>query len=159
MMDIRPYQASDVPSILALLAQLQAVELAYQPARKSAPEVGANDIWEETTKFLADGKADVLVASAEGKVIGVGIGYETVLGDQSLALAVRRVGYVSDLVVDAAWRGKGIGRAVLQDLMECFRKRGLKTARIGAIIENQGAIRLYQEMGFAQVSVAMERPL
>jgi hypothetical protein len=35
----------------------------------------------------------------------------------------------------------------------------LKTARIGAIIENQGAIRLYQEMGFAQVSVAMERPL
>ena len=92
-------------------------------------------------------------------MIGVGIGYETVLGDQSLALAVRRVGYVSDLVVDAAWRGKGIGRAVLQDLMECFRKRGLKTARIGAIIENQGAIRLYQEMGFAQVSVAMERPL
>ena len=53
MIDIRPYQASDVPSILALLAQLQAVELAYQPARKSAPEVGANDIWEETTKFLA----------------------------------------------------------------------------------------------------------
>ena len=159
MIDIRPYQASDVPSILTLLAQLQAVELAYQPARKSAPAVGANDIWEETTKFLADGKADVLVASAEGKVIGVGIGYETVSGDQSLALAARRVGYVSDLVVDAAWRGKGIGRAVLQDLMECFRKRGLKTARIGAIIENQGAIRLYQEMGFSQVSVAMERPL
>jgi ribosomal-protein-alanine N-acetyltransferase len=101
----------------------------------------------------------VLVAEQGGQLIGVGIGYETVSGDLSLTLEARRTGYVSDLVVQEAWRGKGVGRDLLNGLLARFRARGLKTARIGAISENVGAIKLYERMGFSQVSVAMERPL
>jgi ribosomal protein S18 acetylase RimI-like enzyme len=159
MTEIRPFAASDIPAIKVLLAELQAVEAVFQPRRKSAPEVAAEELWAEGKKMVDEGKGVVLVAEQGGQLIGVGIGYETVSGDLSLTLEARRTGYVSDLVVHEAWRGKGVGRDLLNGLLARFRARGLKTARIGAISENVGAIKLYERMGFSQVSVAMERPL
>jgi ribosomal protein S18 acetylase RimI-like enzyme len=159
MPEIRPFTASDVSAIKLLLAQLQAVEAAHQPRRKSAPEVAAEEIWAEGQKMVNEGKGVVLVAEQGGVLVGVGIGYESLSGDLSLTLEARRTGYVSDLVVHEAWRSKGIGRDLLNGLLARFHARGLKTARIGAITENAGAIKLYEQMGFNQVSVALERPL
>jgi len=159
MTEIRPFVAADIPAIQALLEQLQAVELSHQPDRKSPPTVAAHDIWRETEGLLAKGSADVLVAVAGAALIGVCIGYENQSGDQSLTQEARRSGYISDLVVDTAWRGKGVGRSLLEAMFDRFRARGLKVSRIGAISENLGAIRLYQEMGFKPVSIALEKPL
>jgi len=153
---IRPYVPADVAAIKRLLAQLQAVEAALQPARKSAPAVAAEEIWGETQRLLDEGKAEVFVAEDSGAIVGVGIGYENRSGDLSLTIEARRSGYVSDLVVDSSRRGQGIGRALLAALLERFRHRGLKIGRIGAITENVDAIRLYQDVGFKPVSVALE---
>jgi len=159
MPEIRPFTVADVPAIKVLLAQLQAVELALQPKRKSQPEVAAEELWAEGQKMVDEGKGVVLVAEQGGVLVGVGIGYETVSGDLSVTLEARRTGYISDLVVHESWRGKGIGSDLLNGLMARFRARGLHTARIGAITENAGAIKLYEQIGFKHVSVAMERPL
>jgi ribosomal protein S18 acetylase RimI-like enzyme len=159
MPNIRPFIISDVSAIKVLLAQLQAIEAEHQPKRKSAPETAAEDIWAEGQKLVNEGKGVVLVAEKGGVLVGVGIGYETLSGDLSLTLEARHTGYVSYLVVHEAWRGKGIGRDLLNGLLARFRARGLKTARISAITENSGAIKLYEQIGFNQVSVALERPL
>ena len=159
MPDIRSFLPADVPAIKALLAQLQAVEAAHQPKRKSPPAIASEEIWAESQKMVDEGKGVVLVAEQDGVLVGVGVGYEAVSGDLSLSLEARRTGYVSDLVMDEAWRGRGVGSALLNGLLERFRARGLKTARIGAITENVGAIKLYEKMGFSQVSVALERSL
>ncbi len=155
----RPYAPEDVPAIKALLAELQKVEAAHQPVRKASPTAMADDVWEETSRLLADGKAHVVVAEADGLVVGVGIGFESQSSDLSLTVEARRTGYISDLVIAPGLRGKGLGRAILGDLFARFRERGLKTARIAAISENAGAIKLYQEIGFKPVSIALERSL
>ncbi len=159
MPNVRPFSPTDIPAIKTLLAQLQAVEAALQPNRKSDPAVAAEEIWSEGEKMINEGKGVVFVALMDDVIIGVGIGFEDNLDDPSLAMEARKVGYISDLIVDQEWRGKGVGTDLLQSLLGWFRDHGLKIARIGAITENKGAIKLYEQMGFAQVSVALERPL
>ena len=72
---------------------------------------------------------------------------------------VRRHGYVSDLVVDEAWRGKGIGRLLIGEAERLTREKGLKRLVIGVMAGNDGAERLYGELGFSVYAKAMMKPL
>ena len=72
---------------------------------------------------------------------------------------VRRHGYVCDLVVDEEWRGKGIGRLLLAEAERCTREKGLKRLVIGVMAGNDGAERLYAELGFSVYAKAMMKAL
>lgn len=56
--------------------------------------------------------------------------------------------YISDLWVDPAHQGLGIGSALLSATLRTMRAEGLKRARIDTHAANEGAIRLYEELGF-----------
>jgi ribosomal protein S18 acetylase RimI-like enzyme len=72
---------------------------------------------------------------------------------------LRRHGYVSDLVVDAAWRGKGVGRLLIGEAERLTQEKGLKRLVIGVMAGNAGAERLYGELGFSVYAKAMMKPL
>jgi ribosomal-protein-alanine N-acetyltransferase len=54
--------------------------------------------------------------------------------------------------VDPAYRGLGIGRQLLVDLMEHARKSGHRKVRLDARADNQVALRLYDSCGFKKIS-------
>lgn len=61
-------------------------------------------------------------------------------------------GWVNILAVARAWRGKGLGSALLTTSMEGFRAAGLETVGLGVDAENwTGALRLYESIGFRAV--------
>jgi ribosomal-protein-alanine N-acetyltransferase len=64
--------------------------------------------------------------------------------------------YISDLWVSPAHQGLGIGSALLLRTLTEMRSEGLKRARIDTHAANEGAIRLYQELGFAIVWRGMQ---
>ncbi|KQW30839.1 hypothetical protein ASE36_00605 [Rhizobium sp. Root274] len=75
------------------------------------------------------------------------------LGDE-IAGWIAREGerdYISDLWVNPAYQGLGIGSALLSATLRAMRAKGLKQARIDTHAANEGAIRLYEELGFAVV--------
>ncbi len=55
---------------------------------------------------------------------------------------------VETLVVDPAYRGMGIGTALLQKAEERAKSMGKRTMSLGVIGENVGAIRLYERLGY-----------
>jgi ribosomal protein S18 acetylase RimI-like enzyme len=83
------------------------------------------------------------VAESEGEVIG----YVT-----TTVAEARLQGRVADMVVDARFRGHGIGRALIQVALADFRRRGLRLARIEALADNEPACGLYRQLGFQELS-------
>jgi ribosomal protein S18 acetylase RimI-like enzyme len=59
-----------------------------------------------------------------------------------------RCGEISDLIVAPAYRGCGIGTAMIQYLTRSARDMHAECVEIGAFTSNTGAIALYRRLGF-----------
>ena len=64
--------------------------------------------------------------------------------------------YISDLWVSPGHQGLGIGSALASSLLREMRAEGLKRARIDTHAGNEGAIRLYKDLGFTIVWRGMQ---
>lgn len=73
----------------------------------------------------------VLAEDPEGRPIGTG----RMLAD----------GHIGRVAVLPAWRGRGVGRALVAALLELARRRGLHRVRLAA---QTGAIGFYETLGF-----------
>ena len=96
------------------------------------------------------GPHPALVAVEDGVVAGFG----------SLSPFRERAAYattVEDSVyVDAAWRGHGVGRALLDELVSLARTRGFHTVIARVSGHNEPSIALHRSRGFVPVGVERE---
>lgn len=58
---------------------------------------------------------------------------------------------VKRMYVDRAWRGKGVGRALLETLIAHARTLGYHHLRLGTLSDMSAARSLYQSLGFAPI--------
>ena len=59
-------------------------------------------------------------------------------------------GFIKDIAVVPAWRGKGVGDALLQQVFGAFLARGLPHVDLKVIAANASAIRLYHRAGMIE---------
>ncbi|MFA6188435.1 MAG: GNAT family N-acetyltransferase [Sulfuricurvum sp.] len=94
--------------------------------------------------FLLDTPgAIVLVAQEDDCVIGMA-SVQTLI---STAMG-EYVGLIEDVVVNEAYRGRGIGKLLLEALIAESEKLGLKRLALGADHRNYNALAFYQKQGF-----------
>ena len=62
------------------------------------------------------------------------------------------VGFIPNLAIDAAFRGLGIGRKLLEYAKEHFRQLGLSVVRIETLAHNDVGNHLYRSVGFEEVA-------
>lgn len=132
---IRPVEPSDARALQANCwpAQLEA-----------AVSVFISDVLRRTSHDLAWG----VVALRDGITIGYG---------QIARWA--RIGEISDLIVAEAWRDQGVGTAIIRNLLDIARQKGMQQVEIGAHLANEGALRLYRRLGFIdQRQITMQLP-
>jgi ribosomal protein S18 acetylase RimI-like enzyme len=60
-------------------------------------------------------------------------------------------GFIKDLAVVPAWRGRGIGETLLQQTFWSFWQRGVYSCDLKVMAENTHAIALYRRMGMTVV--------
>ena len=86
---------------------------------------------------------------------------ESVVGWASLNRFNPRPAYdhVTDfsVYVDREWRGKGIGRQLLDTLVELARQIGFHKMVLSALASNDAGIRLYTRAGFSPVGIYREQ--
>ncbi|KAI9021435.1 acyl-CoA N-acyltransferase [Phycomyces nitens] len=58
--------------------------------------------------------------------------------------------HVEDVVVDEAWRGKGVGKALLSKVIEISQSLHTKTLDLTSRPEREAANGLYRKLGFVQ---------
>ena len=149
---IRPMREEDRAAVVDLIWQLNLHEKQLSDTRSDRREDAVACLaWND--ERIREGGAH-RVAECEGRVAA----YMCLVIDMAppfVRAELRRHLCVADLVVDAAWRGRGIGRALLAEAETYARQRGLRHVLIGVASGNDGADRLYAAQGFRPYS--MER--
>lgn len=144
MTTIRPATMADLDSLTALLQILFSIEadFACDEARQRRG----------LAMLLASPTACVLVAETEGRVIGMATGQTTIsTAEGGFALLVE------DVVVEAAWRGRGLGRKLLAALAEWAGTQGIGRLQLLADRNNQPALDFYQKIGWQNTELVCLR--
>lgn len=144
---IRPATEDDIPAMVGLLAQLFAIEADFA----IEPEVQARGL----SLLLRRGDAVVLVADAAGRVAG--------MATVQLTVSTARGGLsagIEDVVVDAAHRGRGLGRRLIAAAEAWARQRGALRLALLADETNAPALDFYDRLGFGRTRLVwLARPL
>ncbi len=119
----------------------EAAELAFGPIN------GRDWKWRKARHIDADVAREVdgiLVAeSDQGEVVG----YITSWQDTEAG-----IGYIPNLAFVPAWRGRGLGRLLIQLVLDRFRESGLSHAKIETLAQNDVGHHLYTSIGFREVA-------
>ncbi len=85
----------------------------------------------------------IFVAEAEGRVVG----YITTLIDREPGK-----GRIPNLAVAAEFRGRGLGRQLIERALDYFREEGLEYAMIETMAQNVAGNHVYPACGFVEVA-------
>ncbi len=134
-MGIRIYEATEFSDALAeafarLLPQLS--EHLAVPDRKAAARIVAS----AATRQLA-------AAAEEGRIVGL-------LSVALYDVPSGRKAWIEDVVVDAAWRGRGVGEALVREALALARREGVAQVMLTSNAAREAAHRLYERIGFVR---------
>lgn len=131
---------------------------AHTGAEDVAPVRDAVSSWErrraQYERWMAGGDAALVVAEDGGDVLGYLV---LSVGDGGMATwdVGEAVAEVETLSVAPAFRGRGVGRALLSAARDLARSRGAGSLLVGVLHTNEAAIRFYQSEGFGTFYVEM----
>jgi L-amino acid N-acyltransferase YncA len=134
---VRPLHSDDYPAVAAVFAEGIATGLATFET-----EVPAWDEWDAA--HLPDHR---FVAELDGEVVGW-----IAIVPYSRRAIYRGVGEESVYVAERA-RGRGVGRALLETVIESARNGDLWTLQAGVFTDNGASLALHRALGFREVGV------
>ena len=128
---VRPARADDAQA----MADVFAAVAAERDGIATEPPV---DIAERAAQFASSADGTV-VAVADGKIVGM------------IHVAASRHGFGEfGMLVDRAWRGRGVGSALVQAAVDRARRQGLHKLCLEVFTHNTAAIALYRKCGFVE---------
>jgi ribosomal protein S18 acetylase RimI-like enzyme len=154
---IREYRPEDRRQVEECFVELQEFERRIEPRR-----VEGKVVVEKYLRFMFDKCAQtegtVFVLEDDERVVGF-VSVWAKLKVNGLVNEEAETAYVSDLVVTAAYRGRGLGKALLQRAEDYAVARGATRLNIGVLAENTAARKLYNDFGFRENNVELTKPL
>ncbi len=132
--DIREVEEQDLPAIIDLYRQIDAED--RQLSTEEAIQV--------FKKFKTYPNYKLYVVVREGEAIGT---FALLIMD-NLAHQGMPSGIVEDVVVHEAWRGKGIGKLMMQFAMDHCKKIGCYKLVLSSNIKRVTAHQFYESLGF-----------
>ncbi|MDQ2666827.1 MAG: GNAT family N-acetyltransferase [Gemmatimonadota bacterium] len=124
------------------IAQVRALVRAHGDARASTPGV-------EYVYADAAGLPGPYVQPHGG--LWLAVADSTGIGCVALRPVDERSAEVKRMFVDARWRGRGVGRSLLQALITGARERDYSTLRLGTLDDMNAAQALYRSLGFRPI--------
>jgi ribosomal protein S18 acetylase RimI-like enzyme len=145
-MIIRDYRDSDAAALRRCVVVLQEFERAID-SRLLGGEVMADRYCERIHVRCREAAGQIYVAEDDSEVIG----FVTVLARESFTELDDPPGHyalITDLVVLESYRGRGIGRQLLDRAERYAKQAGARELRIAVLANNGAARRLYLDQGF-----------
>jgi ribosomal protein S18 acetylase RimI-like enzyme len=148
-MIIRPFQPADLPTLRQIAVEAfegvsidQGIEHAFGPVNGHDWRWRKGRHIDEDARRTPDG---IFVAVDEQT--DVVLGFVTSWRDDEAG-----IGHIPNISIAAGHRGQGIGRLLLQHVLQEFRRHGLTHARIETLVQNDVGYGLYTSLGFREVA-------
>lgn len=138
--------ADDIPALVKLLTELFSIEQDFVP---------------DTTKqarglaLLIQNKGNAVIKVArntEGLAIGM-VSAQLVISSAEGAASA----WIEDMVIHQAFRGSGLGKALLQEVLNWAKMHGATRAQLLVDTENLPAIGFYQHLGWQTTQLQARR--
>jgi [ribosomal protein S18]-alanine N-acetyltransferase len=126
---IRPAAREDLDALYALDQKCFRPGIAYSKA--------------ELEYFLFHPRSISVVAESDASIAGFAI-------VELVPERGRRVGHIITIDVSPAERRKGVGRELMDAVLEFCRKTGASQLRLEVAVDNDGALAFYRQLGFAE---------
>jgi ribosomal protein S18 acetylase RimI-like enzyme len=102
----------------------------------------------------------LLVAEDDKQLVGLVFSYiREVPGEILSRWDVSKVAQIEVMVVAPSYRGQGIGKALLDRLLETLREKGVDLVLLHCPVESKEAKHLYDKLGFEVRAYAMKKRL
>ena len=99
-------------------------------------------------------KVVVLVADTEGRVVGYS--YASMEGYDWMSLR-GPAGILNDIIVDPGFRGRGVGRRLLEATLDELKSLGAPRVVLSTAQQNEAAQHLFESAGFRRTMIEMTR--
>lgn len=151
-MRVRQATLADLPALLALFQELDGMQRDW---RVFTPRPGFYDeVALNYRKAMGTDQAVVLVAESEDEIVGMAYGEVRVPSRFSDERALE----VSGVVVRGGHRGKGVGRALVQEAARFATEHEVRWIELKTFSPNQGAMAFWQNLGFTPRVVQLTTP-
>lgn len=150
---VRPAKPADIDAVAQLWEALVDHHRALDEDLPPATSQGAVRYARRLIDHLDDPMASVLVAVVDKRVIGYVLGIVVDLAPEMFAQEPS--GFLADIYVDPFHRRGGVGRALVESLIEVFRKKGLSYFEWHAASRNPEGIAFWRSMGGRDVMLRM----
>lgn len=153
---IRKAEEKDIPKISDLLSQ---VDIVHHNGRPDIFKIGEKYSADEIKEIIKDTKRPILVAIDENDCV---LGYCFCIYQQHIDNSVLtdiKTLYIDDLCVDAALRGKHIGRELYEAAVKLAKDNGCYNVTLNVWSCNQSALKFYESCGLKPQKIGMEHIL
>jgi ribosomal protein S18 acetylase RimI-like enzyme len=146
---VRQATPEDVPALVALFQELDRMQSDW---RVFTPRPGFYDeVGLKYREAMSTENAVVLVAEDEGEIVGMSYGEVRVPSRFSDERALE----LSGVVVRTGYRGRGVGRALVQEAARFAGELGVEWVELKTFAPNQGAMAFWEGLGFTPRVVQM----
>jgi ribosomal protein S18 acetylase RimI-like enzyme len=160
---IRDYVDTDYAQVLKLSTWLQNFLTGldtYGKRRELVTQEDAEGYLNLSLKDVASMEGKILVAEDEVKIVGFILGVIVKHENDVLHNLTHKQGlqgWIGLFFVDPDYRGKGIGKGLLNSMKKYFAQKGCTSMRLKVAGENHKAIELYQKQGltFREIEMAV----
>lgn len=135
---VREVRDDELPQLLRLLHQMD--ESMYPP-RPPAEAASQRAIFRQ---IRSDSRQHLFVAEAAGRLVGTA--HLVII--PHLGRSARPSGVVDGVVVDTAWRGRGVGAALMRAVADTARRHGCYKLALTSNLARTGAHRFYSRLGW-----------
>ncbi len=133
--EIQEAKEQDLPAIIDLYKQLDT---------SNSEQLSIEEAIQMFRKINTYPDYKLYVAVKDGQIVGT----FTLLIMDSLAHRGKSSGIVEDVVVDEQWRGKGIGKLMMQFAMNYCKRDGCAKLALSSNMKRLAAHQFYESLGF-----------
>ncbi len=141
---IREARRQDARAVVSLWQEMMDFHGALDPRFRFAANA-AREFEYHFISTIRSREAQIYVAEADGQVIGYILGE---MHTRKPLYPAGRYGFISDASVRTTWRRHGVGRALVERLMEWFHRKGATTVELFVAVANPESTAFWQAMGF-----------
>ena len=153
---IRPREDADFDALVELDLASARHHATLDPALYQVP--CRDDVAAFLRRRLADSQREVLVADIDGEVVGM---VDVTLEEPPDSGSIIRPVPTADLGISVAdaWRGRGVGAALMEAAEANARRRGARRIVLDMSSANQGALRFYRRRGYHEYGLLLRQDL
>ena len=152
---IRPSVASDRPNLRRAVIELQDHERSLHSSRRPGAEIA--DDYLAWMLGQAGEKGAALIAEIDGAFAGFVAGWIEITENIAETPESNRFGYVSDVCVLPAYRGRRVASRLLEAMERHFHGAGVARIRMWSLAVNRAARAAYERSGYRAYEVLYEK--